>query len=153
MPCRSSGASHSRSICSRVSSCGPPEHNRTHLRWDDRLEDDVQTVLGLDEANIFDNIIVVEVLEEVDLGLYRSISSAVRTGCFWCLCRAVEGGPDRRMGIDLDHAELALGEVGELDLLDGNRLARAPIECLVDGAERSLADAVAESLSYRRSQT
>lgn len=56
------------------------------------------------------------------------------------------------MGIDLDHAELALGQVGKLDLLDSDRLARAPVECLVDGAERSLADAVAESLLYRPSQ-
>lgn len=33
------------------------------------LEDDVQTVLGLDEANILDDVVVVEVLKKVDLGL------------------------------------------------------------------------------------
>lgn len=82
MPCRSSEASHSRSTYSQVSSSVPPQHQRTHRRWDNRLEDDVQAVLGLDEAYIFDNIIVVEVLEEVDLGLCCGISSAVRTDCF-----------------------------------------------------------------------
>lgn len=47
---------------------------------------------------------------------------------------------------DLDHAQLALGQVGDLDLLDSHSLAGAPIESLVDGTEGAFADAVAESL-------
>lgn len=47
---------------------------------------------------------------------------------------------------DLDHAQLALGQVGNLDLFDGHSLAGAPIEALVDGTEGALADAVAEPL-------
>lgn len=48
---------------------------------------------------------------------------------------------------DLDHAQLALGKVGDLDLLDGNSLTGAPVETLVDGTEGTLADAVSESLA------
>lgn len=48
---------------------------------------------------------------------------------------------------DLDHAQLALGKVGDLDLLDGNGLTGAPVETLVDGTEGTLADAVSESLA------
>lgn len=44
--------------------------------------------------------------------------------------------------IDLYHAQLALGDVGDLDLLDGDSLASAPVECLVDGSESALADAI-----------
>lgn len=35
----------------------------------DRLKNDVQAVLRLDETDVLDNIVVVEVLEEVDLCL------------------------------------------------------------------------------------
>lgn len=42
----------------------------TFLWYSDALlEDDVQTVLGLDEADILDDVVMVEVLEEVDFGL------------------------------------------------------------------------------------
>lgn len=33
------------------------------------LEDDVEAVLGLDKTDVFDNVVMVEVLEKVDLGL------------------------------------------------------------------------------------
>lgn len=39
------------------------------------LEDDVQTVLRLDEADVLDDIVVVQVLEEVDLGLTQCLVS------------------------------------------------------------------------------
>lgn len=39
------------------------------IYWSDVLEYDVQTVLRLDEANVFDDVVMVEVLEKVDLGL------------------------------------------------------------------------------------
>lgn len=48
--------------------------------------------------------------------------------------------------IDLYHSQLALGDVCDLDLLDGDSLAGAPVECLVDGAEGALADAVTQPL-------
>lgn len=51
--------------------------------------------------------------------------------------------PEGRWGIDLYHAQLALGDICDLDLLDGNSLAGSPVECLVDGSEGALADAVA----------
>lgn len=69
MPCRWSVGSHSRSTCQAVSL----ESNLKSLPGTvcarAILEDDVQTVLGLDKADVFDDIVVVEVLEEVDLGL------------------------------------------------------------------------------------
>lgn len=49
----------------------------------------------------------------------------------------------------LDHSQFALGKVGKLDLLYCDRLASAPIEGLIDGAERPLADAVAKTLYFR----
>lgn len=51
-----------------------------------------------------------------------------------------------REAIDLYHAQLALGNVGNLDLLDSDSLAGAPIEGLVDGSESALADTIAEPL-------
>lgn len=50
--------------------------------------------------------------------------------------------------INLDHAQLALREISKLDLLHRHRLASAPVERLIDGAERSFADAIAESLFW-----
>lgn len=55
--------------------------------------------------------------------------------------------------IDLDHAQLALGQIPQLDLLDGHGLASAPVERLVNRAERPLADAIAESLSHQHHNT
>lgn len=46
----------------------------------------------------------------------------------------------------LDHAKFTLRQVSKLDLLDGHSLSRAPVEGLVDRAERSFADAVPETL-------
>ena len=59
-------------------------------------------------------------------------------------CFVSEGG----RVIDLYHAQLALRNVGDLDLLDGDSLAGAPVECLVDGSESSLADAIAQPLQF-----
>lgn len=47
---------------------------------------------------------------------------------------------------NLDHAQLALREISKLDLLHRHRLTSAPVERLIDRAERSFADAIAESL-------
>ena len=44
----------------------------------------------------------------------------------------------------LDHPQLALRQIYQLDLLDGHSLSGAPIERLVDRPERSLANAVAQ---------
>ncbi len=46
----------------------------------------------------------------------------------------------------LDHAKLALRDVYQLDLLDGDGLASAPIEGLIDSAKCPLAYAVTEAL-------
>lgn len=54
--------------------------------------------------------------------------------------------PEGRGAIDLYHAQLALGDVCDLDLLDGDGLAGAPVESLVDGPEGALAYAVAQPL-------
>lgn len=35
----------------------------------DGLEDDIKTVLGFDKADIFDDVVVVKILEEVDFSL------------------------------------------------------------------------------------
>ena len=51
----------------------------------------------------------------------------------------------------LDHAQLALGNVNQFDLLDGHGLASAPIEGLVDGPEGALPDAVSEALDIHSS--
>lgn len=55
---------------------------------------------------------------------------------------------EARCATDLYHAQLALGDVRNLDLLDGDSLAGAPVECLVDGSESTLADAVAQPLQF-----
>lgn len=69
MICISSAGSHSRSIYTAVSiHHAPPTYKQVALGMD-RLEDDIKTVLGLDKADIFDNVVVVKILEEVDLSL------------------------------------------------------------------------------------
>lgn len=40
---------------------------------------------------------------------------------------------------DLNHAQFALGQINELDLLHGHSLAGIPVEGFVDGPKRSLA--------------
>ena len=55
-------------------------------------------------------------------------------------------------GVYLDHAQLTLGQVRQLYLLDSNSLTGAPIERFVDGAERSLAYAFSEALQGQTSQ-
>jgi hypothetical protein len=49
----------------------------------------------------------------------------------------------------LDHAQLAFGEIRQLDLLHSNRLPRSPVERLVDRPKSSLAKALSETLSVR----
>lgn len=47
----------------------------------DGLENDVETILGLDEADVLDNVVVVQAFEEVNFGLqwyYQSATSAPR---------------------------------------------------------------------------
>lgn len=88
-----------------------------------------------------------EVLQEVYFGLSREFMSTIRalalpTYASHCVCMI----PGRKRHSHLDTAQLALGHIGQLDLLDGNSLASTPVESLVDRAERSLADAVAKSL-------
>lgn len=46
----------------------------------------------------------------------------------------------------LDHSQLALGQIDELDLLDSNSFTGAPVESLVDGTEGSFAYAFSQSL-------
>lgn len=41
----------------------------TSVCWLNLLEDDVEAVLGLDEADVFDDVVMMEVLEEIDLCL------------------------------------------------------------------------------------
>lgn len=53
----------------------------------------------------------------------------------------------------LDHAQLALGHVHKLDLLDRHGLAGAPIERLVYGSESALADTVSEPLQFHTALT
>lgn len=60
---------------------------------------------------------------------------------------------ERDVKAHLYHAQLALGQVGKLNLLDGHSLARAPVEGLIDGAESPLADAIAQSLSDAQQST
>lgn len=50
-------------------------------------------------------------------------------------------------GLYLNHAQLALGQIHQLDLLDSNGLAGAPIERLVDSSERALAYTLSQALS------
>lgn len=43
-----------------------------------RLENDIEAVLGLDKADIFDDVVVVKILEEVDFSLSQySVSHQV----------------------------------------------------------------------------
>lgn len=112
------------------------------------LEDDVQAVLRLDEANVLDNVVVMEILEEIDLGLSREILSTTQALSFQhmppphFLYMLLDIGEHSH----LDTAQLALGHIGKLDLLDGNGLAGAPIERLINRAERSLPNTIAKSL-------
>jgi hypothetical protein len=46
----------------------------------------------------------------------------------------------------LNHAQLALRHIHQLDLLHRHGLARSPVEGLVDGSKRAPANAIAESL-------
>lgn len=39
------------------------------VKGSDGLKNNVEAVLGLDEANVLDDVVVVQVLEEIDLGL------------------------------------------------------------------------------------
>ena len=47
---------------------------------------------------------------------------------------------------NLNHPQLAFGQVRQLDLLDGNGFASPPVECLVNCAKRAFAETLAESL-------
>lgn len=74
----------------------------------------------------------------------RSISACSAMSSQHC-----HGGPGLGRGFgraNLDHAQLALGHVAELDLLDGHSLAGAPMDGLVDGAECALAQALSQTL-------
>lgn len=53
----------------------------------------------------------------------------------------------RAKGLYLNHAQLALGQIHQLDLLDSDRLAGAPIERLVNSSESTLAYAFSQALS------
>ena len=48
----------------------------------------------------------------------------------------------------LYHSKLALGQIGQLDLLDGNSLAGAPVEGLIDRAKGAFAEAFSKSLRF-----
>lgn len=50
------------------------------------------------------------------------------------------------VGIYLNHAQLALGQISQLDLLNSNRLAGAPVERLVDRPERPFSYAFSQAL-------
>lgn len=67
---------------------------------------------------------------------------SLRPGTGWAVPSLGVFVPGTRVVIDLYHSQLALGDVCDLDLLDGDSLAGAPVECLVDGPESALADAV-----------
>lgn len=79
-----------------------------------------------------------QVLQKIDfrLGRTRSVSASHRQD------KRVRGK------VYLNHAQLALGQISKLNLLDGNSLARSPVEGLVDGTKGSLAEAFSQTL-YR----
>jgi len=79
-----------------------------------------------------------EVFQEIDLCLHSvSITNPPFLSC------------PRASSTHLNHAQLALGHINQLDLLDGHCLAGPPIKGLVDGPEGALPDAVSESLCTR----
>lgn len=52
----------------------------------------------------------------------------------------------RQSATHLNHSQLALRQVHELDLFNGNSLASAPVESFVNGPKGTLADAGPEPL-------
>jgi hypothetical protein len=120
------------------------------------LQYNVQAIYRLDKTNVLDNIVMLEhVLAGVQmwlsglLSLCKSNEAEVVLTCRFfnrSISACVEPVSATRIVIlsgglmaHLDHAQLALGQVHKLDLLDCNGLARTPMDGLVDGTKGTLA--------------
>lgn len=70
----------------------------------------------------------------------KSISACTQSVFLGSVC--IPSGLDSH----LDHTQFALGQIDNLDLLDSNSLSRTPVDGLINGAERSFAQAFPETL-------
>ena len=54
-----------------------------------------------------------------------------------------------QINLEHDHPQLALGQIGQLDLLDGHGLASAPVQRSIDRSEGAFTQAVSQLLRGR----
>lgn len=115
--------------------------------WEFILENNIKGVNRLDVSNILDNIVVLwrsevispageasymKILEQINFTLTVTLSASRLMNSLIQLVQEQT---------HLHHAQFALGQIRELDLLDSNRLAVAPVESLVYGSKSALPEA------------